>query len=163
MAQRVRATHPGTRFVMVGDGPLLSVTRAEARRRGVDIMFTGFRADAADLAADFDVFVVSSLYEGLGRALTEALALARPVVATAVNGVVDLVEPGSTGLLAPPADPEALARNVAWLLDHPEQARQMGEAGRARVGTTFDPDVMCRLIDEVYRRLLGMPSGPSSG
>src|SRR5213078_3364301 len=142
---------PDTRFVMVGDGPLLEATRQEARRCGVDVVFTGFRADAAALAGAFDVFVISSLYEGLGRALTEALASARPVVATAVNGVIDLVEPGSTGLLAPPADPQALARNVVWLLDHPVQARQMGEAGRARVENTFDPRVMCGLIDEVYR------------
>jgi glycosyltransferase involved in cell wall biosynthesis len=157
MAARVAAVRPGTRFVMVGDGTLLSETRAEARRLGVEVIFTGVRPDAARIAACFDVYVVASLYEGLGRALTEALASARPVVATAVNGVVDMIEPGSTGLLAPPADPEALARNVVWMLEHPQEARRMGEAGRARARTVFRAEFMCGLIDLTYARLLGLP------
>jgi glycosyltransferase involved in cell wall biosynthesis len=158
MARLVAAAHPSTRFVMVGDGPLLDETRREAGRLGVDVIFTGFRADAASIGACFDVFVIASLYEGLGRALTEALASGRPVAATAVNGVIDLIEPGSTGLLAAPADPAALSRNVVWLLEHPDEARRMGEAGRARVGATFQPAVMCALIEEVYARLLGLPA-----
>lgn len=157
MAALVADSHPGTRFVMVGDGPLLETAREEARRLGVDVTFTGFRPDAARIAAGFDVFVISSLYEGLGRALTEALASQRPVVATAVNGVIDIVEHGSTGLLAPPADPPSLARNVAWLLEHPEEARRMGEAGATRVRTLFQPAVMCALIEQTYARLLGLP------
>ena len=80
--------------------------------------FTGYRADAVKIAVCLDVYVVSSLYEGLGRGLTEALASGRPVAATAVNGVVDIVEPGSTGLLAPPADPDALAATSSgcWII-----------------------------------------------
>jgi len=157
MAASVSAARPGTRFVMVGDGPLLDETREAARALGVDVTFTGFRRDAARVAACFDVFVISSLYEGLGRALTEALASGRPVVATAVNGVVDLVEPGATGLLAAPDAPEDLAANVIWLLDHPDEARRMGEAGRARVRAAFAPATMCALIEETYARLLGLP------
>jgi glycosyltransferase involved in cell wall biosynthesis len=157
MAALVARAHPGTRFVMVGDGPLLDAAREEARRLGVDVTFTGFRPDAARIAAALDVFVISSLYEGLGRALTEALASERPVTATAVNGVIDIVEHGSTGLLAPPADPPALARNVVWLLEHPAEARRMGEAGAARVRTLFQPAAMCALIERTYARLLGLP------
>jgi glycosyltransferase involved in cell wall biosynthesis len=155
MAALVTGEHPGIRFMMVGDGALLDDAQAEARRLGVNVVFTGFRADAARIATSFDVFVISSLYEGLGRALTEALASARPVAATAVNGVVDLIEPGATGLLAPPADPAALARNVGWLLDHPEAGRRMGEAGQARVRSLFEPATMCAMIDQTYARLLG--------
>jgi glycosyltransferase involved in cell wall biosynthesis len=157
MAARVAAEHPDTRFVMVGDGMLLDDAREAARRLGVEVIFTGFHPEAARIAASFDVFVISSLYEGLGRGLTEALASGRPVAATAVNGVIDLVEPGCTGLLAPPADPAALARNVSWLLEHPEEARRMGEAGRARVRGFFDPSTMCALIEQTYARLLGLP------
>ncbi len=157
MAARVAAAHPTVRFMMVGEGTLLESARAEADRLGVDITFAGYRADAARVAACFDVYVVCSLYEGLGRALTEALASGRPVVATAVNGVADLVEPGSTGLLAPPADPEAVARNVVWMLEHPDAAYRMGAAGRDRVRTIFAPAVMCRLVEDTYDRLLGMP------
>jgi glycosyltransferase involved in cell wall biosynthesis len=161
MAAAVRASHPPTRFVWVGDGPLLQQTEKEARREGVEILFTGFRPDAPHLAACFDVYVVCSLYEGLGRGLSEALASGRPVVATAVNGVVDIVEPGSTGLLAPPADPETLSEKVAWLLDHPEEGRRMGEAGRSRARALFEPSLMCRLIEQSYARLLGLPADDS--
>jgi glycosyltransferase involved in cell wall biosynthesis len=157
MASTVAASHPDTRFVMVGEGPLLEAARAEARRLGVDITFTGFRSDAAVVASCFDVFVLSSLYEGLGRALSEALASGRPVVAPAVNGVVDIVEPGATGLLAPPGDHEALARNVVWLLEHADAARRMGEVGRMRARALFAPAVMCRAIERAYSQLLGLP------
>jgi glycosyltransferase involved in cell wall biosynthesis len=158
MAATVKASHPLTRFVWVGDGPLLEEAAEEARRQGVEILFTGFRPDAPRVAACFDVYIVCSLYEGLGRGLSEALASGRPVVATAVNGVVDIVEPGSTGLLAPAADPEALGRKVAWLLDHPEEGRRMGEAGRVRARALFEPSLMCRLIEQSYARLLGLPA-----
>lgn len=154
MAAGVARSHPDTRFVMAGEGDLLSETRAEAARLGVDIVFTGYRPDAARIASCFDVYVASSLYEGLGRALTEALASGRPVVATAVGGVADLVEPGTTGLLAPPAAPEELARNVIRLLEHPEDARRMGAAGRGRVRALFGPALMCALIEQTYHALL---------
>jgi glycosyltransferase involved in cell wall biosynthesis len=157
MASIVAASHPTARFVMVGEGTLLERARSEAHKLAVPVVFTGRRDDATKVAACFDVYVVSSLYEGLGRALTEALAAARPVAATAVNGVVDLIESGSTGLLAPPADPKALAACVMWLLDHPEEARGMGSAGRARVYAAFEPRLMCRLIEETYDDLLGLP------
>jgi glycosyltransferase involved in cell wall biosynthesis len=157
MAASVAASHPHARFIWVGEGKLLEEAQAEARRLAVDIMFTGFRRDAPRIASCFDVYVVSSLYEGLGVALSEAQASGRPAVATAVNGVVDIVVPGLTGLLAPPADPEALSRNVQWLLDHPEAARRMGVAARARALTLFEPAVMCARIEQVYSRLLGLP------
>lgn len=162
MAALVKRVRPETAFVMVGDTtlesrPLEQQTKDEARRLGVDVVFTGFRADAPRIASAFDVFVVSSLYEGLGRALTEAMASGRPIVATAVNGVPDLVEPGATGLLAPPADPAGLARAVIWLLDHPQEARRMGAQGRARVLAGFWADTMCDELDALYARLLGVP------
>jgi glycosyltransferase involved in cell wall biosynthesis len=157
MAANVARVRPDVRFVMVGEGSLQEHVSDEARRLGVEILLTGFRPDAPRVAAAFDVFVISSLYEGLGRSLTEALASGRPVVATAVNGVPDLVEPGSTGLLAPPADPQALAASVLWLLEHPNEARRMGEQGRARVRSLFDPTSMCAAIDRIYSRLLGLP------
>jgi glycosyltransferase involved in cell wall biosynthesis len=164
MAAGVSATHPRTRFVMVGDGELLKDARSEAERLGVDVMFTGFRPDAPTVAASFDVYVVASLYEGLGRALSEALASGRPVVATAVNGVVDVIEPGVTGLLASPGNPDELARNVAWLLDHPERALEIGAAGRTRARSLFEPAHMCALIERTYGRLLGLSDDtPVSG
>ena len=159
MAARIVESRPDARFVMIGEGPLTDDVHREARRLGVDVIVTGFRIDAVRITAALDVFVMPSLYEGLGRALTEAMACERPVVATAVNGVTDLVRPGSTGLLAPPADPDTIAENVLWLLDHPDEAARMAHQARASVLSLFHPAHMCALIDETYCRLLGLP-GP---
>ena len=158
MAALVAEHRPDARFIMVGDGPMTSEVRAEAERVGVDVILTGFRTDAPRIAGAFDVFVMPSLYEGLGRALTEALACGCPVVASAVNGVPDLVRPGETGLLAEPGDPEAVARCVLWLLDHPLEARRMGRQGRTAVLDLFRPEHMCAVLDETYSRLLGLPA-----
>jgi glycosyltransferase involved in cell wall biosynthesis len=163
LIQRVR---PEVVFVMVGDttlesGGLEVETRLEAERLGVRILFTGFRADAPRVAATFDVYVVPSRYEGLGRALTEAMASGRPVVATAVNGVPDLVEPGVTGLLAGAGDVAGLAEATVWLLDHPDEAATMGEQARDRVRSHFATETMCQALDELYAGLLGLPVGPT--
>jgi glycosyltransferase involved in cell wall biosynthesis len=163
MCAAIHAERPEVRFVMVGDATLETAdleaeTRREAERLGVPVIFTGFLPDAPRVAAAFDVYVVPSLYEGLGRAVTEAMASARPVVATAVNGVPDLVAPGVTGLLAAPRDPDGLASAVLWMLDHPEDAREMGLRGRDRVRSHFARKVMCDALDELYSELLGLPS-----
>jgi glycosyltransferase involved in cell wall biosynthesis len=167
MAATVAAARPDVRFVSVGDGPMSAEVRALADELGVPLTVTGYRPDAPSLAAAMDVFVITSRYEGLGRALTEALASGRPVVATAVNGVPDLVEPGATGLLAAHGDVESLAACVLWLLDHPDAARAMGAAGRDRVRAGFSTDVMCAVVEACYWRLLGLPEpdhvpGPAS-
>jgi glycosyltransferase involved in cell wall biosynthesis len=156
MAALVAAARPGTRFVMVGDGELRPAAEELARSLGVDVLFTGYRPDAARIASAFDVFVVTSLYEGVGRSVTEAMASARPVVSTAVDGVVDLVAPGATGLLAAARDPDGLAARVLWMLEHPVEAEQMGKLARDRVRELFAPERMCSALDEVYSGLLGM-------
>ena len=161
MCAEVHKVRPDVHFVMVGDTTLESAglekeTHNEAARLGVPILFTGFRADAPRVAAAFDVYCVPSRYEGLGRAVTEAMASGRAVVATAVNGVPDLVEPGCTGLLATPGDPSSMARSVLWLLDHPAEAAAMGAAGRERVRSHFSAEVMCGALDELYSDLVGL-------
>ena len=155
MAARVASLRPGTRFVVTGDGELEPDMRQLAQSLGVEVLFTGFREDAPRLASAFDVFVVSSLYEGVGRSVTEAMASGRPVVATAVDGVVDVVAHGATGLLAAPRDPEGLASRVVWLLDHPAEAARMGEQARGLVRALFAPERMCAVLDEIYSSLLG--------
>lgn len=162
MAALVAGRRPGTRFVMVGDGEQAAAAAALADELGVRVTFTGYRGDAPRLAAAFDVFVVTSLYEGVGRSVTEAMASARPVVATAVDGVVDVVAPGATGLLAAPRDVVGLADRVGWLLDHPAEAARMGEQARARVRELFTAERMCATLDRVYCALLGVtpPAAP---
>lgn len=158
MAALVAKQRPDTAFLMIGDGELAAEVRALADELGVKIAVTGYVQGAAELTATLDVFVITSIYEGLGRALTEAAAAARPLVATAVNGVPDLVAPGVTGLLAETADPASVAASVLWMLDHPDQAAAMGRNARERVLGWFAPETMVAVIDRTYRRQLGMPA-----
>jgi glycosyltransferase involved in cell wall biosynthesis len=162
MAAKVSQRHPDARFVMVGEGDLAEEARALADQLGVALLLTGFRPDAARIASAFDVYVVSSLYEGVGRGVTEAMASGRPVVATAVDGVVDLVSPGATGLLAPARAPEELAEGVCWMLDHPVEAAEIGAQARDRVRQLFTQERMCAVLDDVYSQLLGLGPAPSS-
>jgi glycosyltransferase involved in cell wall biosynthesis len=162
MAAKVSERHPDARFVMVGEGELAEEARALADRLGVALLLPGFRPDAARIASAFDVYVVSSLYEGVGRGVTEAMASGRPVVATAVDGVVDLVSPGATGLLAPARAPEELAEGVCWMLEHPVEAAEIGAQARERVRLLFTRERMCAVLDEVYSQLLGLEPAPSS-
>lgn len=169
MCAIIHKRRPDVHFAMVGDAELESAgleaeTRREAERLKVPVLFPGFRADAPRVAAGFDVYVVPSRYEGLGRAVTEAMASGRPVVATAVNGVPDLVEPGATGLLAEAGDPESLAASVLWMLDHPEEAARMGAQARDLVRPLFAPAVMVDALEELYSELLGQgTAAPESG
>jgi glycosyltransferase involved in cell wall biosynthesis len=156
MAAAVHHRHPQARFVMVGEGELADATRELASSLGVPIVLAGYQPDAMALAAAFDVFVISSRYEGVGRALTEAMAAARPVVATAVDGIVDVVVPGATGLLAAAMDPAGLAERVCWMLEHPASAAVMGEQARACVRELFAPEQLCATLDEIYSEALGM-------
>lgn len=159
MAAGVRRSHPDARFVMVGEGELAPQVRALADELDVPLLVTGYRTDAVRVAATFDVYVVSSRYEGVGRAVTEALASARPVVATAVDGVVDLVTHGSTGLLVSPRDVDGLSRAVSWLLEHPAEAAVMGRQGSVLVRELFTTERMCAALDEVYGQQLGIAAG----
>ncbi|MGH7393721.1 MAG: glycosyltransferase, partial [Candidatus Rokuibacteriota bacterium] len=112
---------PDARLLVVGDGSLRDALEAQARRAGVapSVVFTGFRADVPRLLDALDVLVLPSLYEGMPLTAIEAAAMARPVVATAVDGTPEVVHDGETGFLVPPADAPALARAVGAVLRDP--------------------------------------------
>ena len=138
--------------VWIGDGPLRDEVTAQARRLGIAdrILFAGQRTDVADLLPAFDVFVMSSLYEGLPCALLEAIACGLPVVATAVNAVPDVVTPGRTGLLVPPREPQLLASAVDHLLREPGRAAQLARAGRDALSARFDIHGLTTALEQSY-------------
>jgi glycosyltransferase involved in cell wall biosynthesis len=144
------------RFVAVGQGPLERQIRAEHRRLGFGDRFilAGYRADAARVLAACDVFVLASLFEGLPVALMEAMALGRPVVATAVGGVPEFVSDGVEGLLVPPAAPDALAIALEALLRDPARRRRMGAAAERRA-ETFDIRKAIGSIESLYLEVVG--------
>ncbi|MCG8607839.1 glycosyltransferase, partial [bacterium] len=139
-------------FIIVGDGELRNKVQQLSRTLGVDskINILGFREDVAEILPTFDVYVLTSLWEGLGRSLTEAMYMARPVVATNVEGVPELVKNNETGILVEPKDVKAIARGIIALLDDEKEARRLGQAAKNRITDSFRADVMVRELEDVY-------------
>jgi glycosyltransferase involved in cell wall biosynthesis len=147
---------PDVRFVWVGGGPLERSVRRQVQRAGMSSRFLllGERSDVLRLLPGFDLFAMSSLYEGLPCAIVEAIGAGIPVVATAVNAVPEVVVPGRTGLLVAPRAPRQLSRALAYLLDHPEVGARMAAAARAQIGDRFRPDALGRDLAETYEGAL---------
>lgn len=156
-ARRVRETHPQAVFLIVGDGELRGALEAQARQLGIAgaVRFLGFRADLPRIYADLDCVVLCSLNEGLPVAIIEALAAARPVVATDVGGVRDLVRPGETGWLVPSNDAKALAAGITEALSNPWEAARRGLAGRALAYPALDISRLVPDVEALYLDLLG--------
>lgn len=144
---------PDARLLVVGDGSLREALEARARAASIahGVRFTGFRTDVPRLLGALDVVVLPSLYEGMPLTAIEAGAMARPVVATAVDGTPEVVRDGETGLLVPPADAPALARAIATMLRDPDTASRMGRAARARALARFDLARQVEATAAVYR------------
>jgi glycosyltransferase involved in cell wall biosynthesis len=140
----------------LGDGELRRETERLIDRHGLRDRFLllGHRTGVPELLPAFDVFAMSSLYEGLPCAVVEAMLCGIPVVATAVNAVPEIVISGKTGLLARPADPASLGRALAYLIDRPDEGRRMAAAARAQLGERFGPDALGRDFQEVYDLVL---------
>jgi glycosyltransferase involved in cell wall biosynthesis len=155
-ASMIAAVEPSARLVMVGDGPLRPTLEARARDLGLNgaVRFLGAVPRAASFLPHFDVFVLSSVWEGMSNSLLEAMAAGRPVVATRVGGNPEVVVDGETGLLVPPRDPRALADAVLRLLGDPALAGRLGEAARRRVESQFTLEQMVSRMQELYDQLL---------
>lgn len=148
--------HRDAVVVWIGSGPQLAEMRRRVRAQGLEsrFRFVGERDDVAALLPALDVFCMASRYEGLPCAVVEAMRCGLPVVATAVNSVPDLVVPGESGVLVPPARPAALAGALDTLLDHPEAARRLAASGLRRAGERFDAARLGDVLDEVYTEAL---------
>ncbi len=155
MAATLSVRMPHVRFVVAGSGPEESRLReiAYAAGLGEHLAFLGHVPNAASVIAACEVVVIPSLSEGFSLVAAEAMALAKPVVATRVGGVTDVVTDRETGLLVPPADPEALAAAVARVLADPGLARAMGTAGARRAEERFTLDRMVRGYLELFSSL----------
>ena len=154
-ARHVLERRPDVRFALVGDGeerPSLEALRATLGLE-LAVHFLGWRRDLASVYGDLDVVVNASRNEGTPVALIEAMAAARPVVATAVGGTPDLVGRDERGLLVPPGEPLALAQAVLETLEKSDAARRRAQAGRDHVMSLHSSERLLRDVDALYREL----------
>ncbi|RZJ75333.1 MAG: glycosyltransferase, partial [Flavobacterium sp.] len=163
-AKRVCAELPKARFVVAGDGPLRGALEDMGRASGLGerLTFLGFRRDIPELISSFDVYALSSLWEGLPLALLEALAIGKPIVATRVGGNPEIVEDGENGFIVPPRDADALARALVRVaLDDGFRAR-VRAANVAKFAARFSLEAMLRGHAETYADVVGRASSRAS-
>jgi glycosyltransferase involved in cell wall biosynthesis len=154
--RRVRRRAPAARLLLVGEGPLRSALEKAAAGPDLDgaVYFAGYRADVAALLSRCDLFVLSSLEEGMPNALLEAMAAGIPSVVTDVGGNAEVIEEGITGYLVPASDPEALAGRITDLLLDPDLRRRQGEVARRRFESRFTLERMTSAYHALYDEVL---------
>ena len=147
---------PDARLLVAGEGTLRPRLEAQAADLGIAraVSWLGLRRDVADLLAAADVFVLASRQDAFPTVLLEAMAAARPVVATSVGGIPEIVADGQTGLLVEPGDPEALAAAVGGLVADPRIASALGRAGAARARAHFSTARWTERLLRLYREVL---------
>jgi glycosyltransferase involved in cell wall biosynthesis len=161
-ARLAREREPRLRFFVAGDGPLRSEVEGAIARAGLgsSVRLLGWRDDVAELFAAMDIFLLTSLFEGLPRVVLQAIAASVPVVATDTGGVAEVVTPGVTGELVPPGSPAAAAASVVGLANDPEGRRGIAKAAKSALGNDFDIRFMVRRLEGLYDELLSGAVGP---
>ena len=152
---RLVGSFPGTTLVVVGEGPRRAALEKRAREAGMQerVRFLGYRADMREIYAALDLFVQSSRTEGMPNTILEAMAMGRPVVATAVGGVPEMIRDGQDGLLFPVGDAETLAARLKALLEDAELRRRLGEQARRRVEERFSFAARLRRLEDLYEEM----------
>jgi sugar transferase (PEP-CTERM/EpsH1 system associated) len=154
--ERVPALRERARLVLVGDGPLRAECEAILSAAGLSHLawFAGERADVPNVMRGLSCFVLPSLAEGISNTILEAMATGLPVLAARVGANAELVQEGSSGLLVPAGDVQALAAGLVQLAQDAQHAAAMGRAGRERVEQHFSLQAMVGAYDRVYQQLL---------
>lgn len=156
---------PDARFVILGEGDLRPALERQIRELHLDrhVLLPGFRADILAFIRSFDLFVMSSLAEGLGTSLLDAMALSKATVASDTGGIPEVVSHNETGLLVSPRDPRALATAISQLLKDHERRERMGRAGLERVTRLFTAERMVEKTLDAYRPHAGVHHQDAGG
>ncbi|MDP2923095.1 MAG: glycosyltransferase [Candidatus Omnitrophota bacterium] len=147
---------PNVKFLLVGSGPLLESLRSQVAglRLEEKVLFLGTRKDIPELLSIMDVSVNASYSEGMSNTILQSMAAGVPVVATAVDGNLETVVDGVTGILVPPKDPQAMAKAIVRILKDRELARRMGESAKKTIHERFTIQIMLKNMEDLYKRLL---------
>ena len=150
---------PDVRFLILGEGELREMLERQVREYRLEkhVFLPGFRTDVLGCLKSFDLFAMSSVTEGLGTALLDAMACGKAIVATRTGGIPEVVDDGVTGKLVGPRDHAAMAQAILELLNDHAGRERMGDAGRARVEASFTVERMIAGTAAVYARLAGTP------
>lgn len=156
IAGMIGRARPQARFLLVGDGPLRGEVEAALRAEGLweRAILPGLRRDVPRWMAAMDVFLISSLWEGLPRVLPQAMAMGLPIVANRADGTVEAVRDSETGYLCAPGDLNGMAARCIDLVDKPLLRQEMGGRGREFAAQEFDLNRMIHQIDRLYETLL---------
>ena len=151
----LRGSMNNNHFVFCGDGPCQKDLEKQSKELGISEIchFVGFRRDLKEIFQAMDLMVLPSLTEGLPNVVLEAFACAKPVVATAVGGVPEIVENGVNGILVPKERPDLLAEAIKGCLADPGKSRMMGEAGYNKVKTEFTFESQTQKLEAIYNQL----------
>lgn len=147
--------YPKARFMVVGTGEDEEKLRVLAKGLAIEpyVHFTGYRTDVQNLMSQMDLLVLSSLWEGMPLTPLEAFSVKKTVVATAVDGTVEIIRDGENGYLIPPRDPEAIAEKVIDLMEHPDRRHTMEENGHQTFLTEFSFDAFSQKVLNYYLSL----------
>jgi len=154
--KEVQQQMPGAKLVIVGDGPERRALEKFVQTQGLaeQVYFTGYRQDIQTILTATDLFVLSSLWEGLPLVIIEAMSQAKPIVATQVDGIPEIIESGKNGLLVPPGDSNQLAAAILRLIQHPALAIKLGEAARQKVLADYAIQYMIQKIEKLYVNMM---------
>ena len=154
--RQVLDTEKNCKLMIVGRGELEDELKNLSKELGIEdkVIFTGFREDIPEIMHSLDIFVLPSLWEGLGRVFLEAMAARKPIVATNVSAIPEVIANGETGILVPPRNPGALVKGILHLIKNPDAVIRMGEAGRKRLEEKFSIEEMVRKTKEIYESLI---------
>ncbi len=160
--KNVVAEFPEARFLIVGNGPWESNLRSKITELGIEryVIMTGFREDIPEIMAALDIFVLpSTASEATSQVIPQALLMGKPVIATNVGGLPELIENGVTGLLIPPGNAEALGEAVLQMATRRDQAAEMARNGRKKILEGYTFEVMIRRTAECYAQVLRAKRG----
>ena len=142
-------------LLVVGDGPLRATLESMANNIGISerVIFTGIRSDIPELLRTMDVFVLSSLNEGMPNTILEAMSSSLPVIATDVGGNSEVVKHKITGLITPSGNVDALAGALVYLIENEDKVKAFGTNGRKVINEAYDLPVMVKNYEEMYERI----------
>ncbi|MCM8780969.1 MAG: glycosyltransferase, partial [Candidatus Omnitrophica bacterium] len=157
LAHLVKQSLPNTKFILIGDGILRSKIERLIKRLHLkdEVILTGWRRDISRLLSMIDVFVLTSLWEGLPVSILEAMASSKPVIVTNTGGVAEIIREGRTGLLVSPRDIQGMAKRLITLLQNRDLMQRMGREAKESLGNEFTVESMTNRTIDLYQIIRG--------